>query len=172
MSHDYPNLLTDALRARQVLAAWYIRHCRHIIEVGGWRNPISEYSVGAHETITVIDPLIDDLASSDGRAIVRHIRGKIEDYQPSGDEDALVMLGFEGWGHLDRECILRLLRRVRVTVLEASTSHPPAQASIREIIERDDLCVRVQLFMTAGGAGVDPAWRFKARSFYVLDRKE
>src|SRR2546426_11697428 len=71
---------TDAFRTRYVLAAHFVRHARHIVEIGGYRdNVITNFLTGAHESVTVysldaeFDPLErDSLNGTPCRG--RHIR--------------------------------------------------------------------------------------------------
>jgi hypothetical protein len=53
----------DAFKSRYVLAAHHLRHCRHIVEIGGYRTPISSFLRSQHESVTTIDPYIKPLAA-------------------------------------------------------------------------------------------------------------
>jgi hypothetical protein len=53
----------DAFRSRYVLAAHHLRGCRHVVEIGGYRTPISTFLHGHHESVTTIDPYVRPYAS-------------------------------------------------------------------------------------------------------------
>lgn len=53
----------DSFKSRYVLAAHHLRGCRHIVEVGGYRTPISSFLNGHHLSVTTIDPYIRPYAS-------------------------------------------------------------------------------------------------------------
>jgi len=181
---DFTYLNAEALRTRQLLAAHFVRKCRHVLEIGGGENPITRWLALLadnfedvdgwkwHKLVTVVDPVIAPWENEQIEGVpwvVRHLQMRIEDYQPRGDEDGLVMLGFEGEGHCDIEVVCRLIEKARVTVIEASCNHMPALRAIGDILSRDIHPVTVHLATTYRGAGVPEAHPFCERNFYVLD---
>ncbi len=186
MTSDFSYLSTPTLRTRQVLAAYFVRKCRHVLEIGGGRNPITRWLASLadnfevvdgwkwHKIVTVVDPAIEPWEEEPVEGvpwIVRHLPIRIEDYRPRGDEDGLVMLGFEGDGHCDLEVVCRLIAAARVTVIEASGRHAPAAAAIGRILARHIHPVAVHLATTYRGAGVPESHPFCERNFYVLEAR-
>lgn len=133
---------TEALRTRYVLAAHFVRECRHVIEIGGYRgNVITSFLRGQHEQVTVfsLDEEFEPLEREELNGApcrVRHIR----DFFQSHVETALkanaslgvVVLGLELHGDLPP--LLALLKRSQVVVLEASADYPPGVAVMDEIL--------------------------------------
>jgi hypothetical protein len=178
---DSPILESEPLRSRQALAAYYVQWAEHILEVGGGANPITDYLLRAPRSVTVVDPVTEPRKADSWRGLpcrVRHLRLRVEDYRPDGRLDALVMLGFEGFGHVDRGAVVRLLALARWVVIEASAGHAPAQRSIGALLAAPGLwrdgryAVLAHLLMACEGAGVPPGYRFARREFWALKAGE
>lgn len=92
-----PHLASPAAALRQVLAAHAVRHCTHIVEIGGAGLPITGFLTHHPASVTVIDPKIpayeaDTLNGAPCR--LRHVAAKLQEVeiapaQPYG----LVLLG-------------------------------------------------------------------------------
>ncbi len=133
---------TEALRTRYVLAAHFVRQCRHIIEIGGYReNVITGFLHGCHETVTVFSldeeftPL--ERAELNGSPCrVRHIRDYFQSHAELASlaetDFGLVVLGLEIQGNLAP--FLQLVRRSRITVLEVAQDHPPGIVALEQIL--------------------------------------
>lgn len=77
-----PHLASEAAPVRQVLAAYALADCPHIVEVGGAGLPLTQFLHGQHESITVIDPKIEPYTAEtwQGRHCrIRHIARKLLD---------------------------------------------------------------------------------------------
>lgn len=92
-----PHLAGAAAGLRQVLAAHAVRHCPHIVEIGGAGLPITGFLTHQPASVTVIDPKIppheaDTLNGAPCR--LRHIAAKLQQVElaPPGPY-ALVLLG-------------------------------------------------------------------------------
>ena len=48
----------ECAHSRYVIAAYQLRECAHIIEIGGVKTTIDQFVTGSFESITVIDPFI------------------------------------------------------------------------------------------------------------------
>ncbi len=134
---------TEPLRARYVLAAHFVRECRHIIEIGGYRdNLITRFLLSHHDSVTVFSldeeftPLVRaELNGAPCR--VRHIRGYFQAHpeliEATAEDLGLIVLGLELQGEL--EPFIDLARRTRITVLEVAQDHPPGIAALEHILE-------------------------------------
>ena len=60
-TRSYPDmnyLLTEGAMSRYVLAAHYVRDCQSVIEIGGFKTPITRFLTRVPEQVLVVDPLI------------------------------------------------------------------------------------------------------------------
>lgn len=93
-----PHLLGPAAPLRQVLAAHAVRHCHHVIEIGGAGLPITGFLHHRPASVTVIDPKIPAFAAETlggAPCRVRHLAAKLQQVSltPSAEPFALVLLG-------------------------------------------------------------------------------
>lgn len=89
---DWPYLDTKPFEMRCVMAAAHLKPCINILEIGGYRTPISDYFEPGQHQVTVIDPRIDEYESYG----VKHIKGFWQDhYFPSGPSWGFLCLGLE-----------------------------------------------------------------------------
>lgn len=169
---DYPHLLNNTMRARQALAAFYLAECVHVLEVGGWKTPVDEHlaRMNSGARVTCVDPFVDAAELRSWGRVYRRLRCGLETYEAQGDEDALCMLGFEGFRHVDRDCVLAWCGRVRRIVVEASAGHAPAQQSIGEICALPAFRTTTHITLHCRGEGIPIDYRFGVREFRVLQR--
>ena len=148
---------TDPLRTRYVLAAYFVRACPDVVEIGGYRgNVITAFLHGHHQSVTVFsldeefEPL--QLAELNGAPCrVRHVRDYFQsrpDLIPASSVGlGLVILGLELHGEL--EPVLQLMRRARVCVLEVALDHPPGITAMDQILDavpaRTACCIDLDL---------------------------
>ena len=95
----------DAFKSRYVLAAHHLRHCRHIVEIGGYRTPISSFLRSQHLSVTTIDPYIAPLAAdtlNGAPCRVRHLPMMFEDYVLTGEEDCFLYIGLDYYDEENR----------------------------------------------------------------------
>ena len=89
----------SSFKSRYVIAAHYLRKCTHIVEVGGYRTPITGFLKSQnHKSVTVLDPYIKPLAEdtlNGAPCKVRHLPMLFEDYKLRGDEDCFVYMGLD-----------------------------------------------------------------------------
>ena len=57
---DMNYLLSEGARARYVLAAHYVRDQPQIVEIGGFKTPITAFLTRIPERVLVVDPLISE----------------------------------------------------------------------------------------------------------------
>ncbi len=92
-----PHLAGAAAALRQVLAAHAVRHCPHVVEIGGAGLPITGFLTHQPASVTVIDPKIPAYAAdtlNGAPCRLRHIAAKLQEVvlAPPGPY-ALVLLG-------------------------------------------------------------------------------
>lgn len=113
---EWKYLDSEAFRTRYVLAAHFLRECRTIIEIGGYKTPIDEFLTHDFESVLVLDPLVADPAAVDPR--VRRIRQEYQqfDFSPyEGLDYGLVLIGFD---FTPTEQLAALVRQAKVLVVE------------------------------------------------------
>lgn len=92
-----PHLASPAAALRQVLAAHAVRHCPHIVEIGGAGLPITGFLTHRPTSVTVIDPKIpaheaDMLNGAPCR--LRHLAAKLQEVELApASPYGLVLLG-------------------------------------------------------------------------------
>ena len=106
----------DAFKSRYVLAAYHLRSCKNILEVGGYRTPISSFLFSRHESVTTVDPYVKPLAADELNGApcrVRHVPMLLEDYEMRGDEDCFVFMGLDYYDEKNMPLCSRLRDLVR-----------------------------------------------------------
>lgn len=177
---DMDYLSTEAAQTRCVLAAHFVRDCPHVVEIGGFRTPISLYLTGAHESVTVLDPLMREYEArslNGAPCEVRHLPKSFQETDlewPQGSY-GLVMLGSSlkhfssepveqerQWGRL-----ARLVSDSRVAVIEGAVDWPLGLAALERLAALPSMTTRVRLDMDLRGSpGVDT--EHHRRRFLVL----
>jgi hypothetical protein len=142
---------TDALRSRYVLAAYFVRHARHIVEIGGYRdNVITNFLSGPHESVTVysLDAEFDPLESDNLNGVqcrVRHVRDYFQNHEHPAEGLAVVALGLELHGAL--EPFYDLVRRADTAVVEVGIDHQ-ANAQLLSLLRANvELRLKCQINM-------------------------
>jgi len=140
---------TEAFRSRYVLAAHFVRHASHIVEVGGYRdNLITNFLTGRHESVSVfsLDAEFEpaDRDSLNGAPCrVRHIRDYFQNHPHPTDNLAVVALGLEIHGGID--AFDGLIRDATTTVVEIPVDHQPSVECLNALLARVPLRVRCQI---------------------------
>ena len=91
------HLAGPGAQVRQALAAHFVRAIPHVVEIGGFLNPISDYLARDAACVWVVDPKIAPHSwVAAGGCEVRHIAAKHQavDFRDLPRPYALVMLGF------------------------------------------------------------------------------
>ena len=172
-------LLTPEAAVRQVLAAYYVRGCPHVVEIGGYKVPITKYLLGQHESVTVIDPQVDAFEADiwNGRECrIRHLPNRYQDTQLELPERSygLVLLGLalrhfssndvdSEWGRLSA-----LARGAQVVVAEYCVGWEHAEGDYARLKQEGQLRARLELELTLPEhPRMDPRWA--PRKLCVLD---
>jgi hypothetical protein len=173
---------TEALQMRYVLAAHFLKDCKHVVEIGGYRrNAITHFLTGHHDSVTVfsLDAEFEECERdtlNGAPCMVKHIRDYFQGhYQPVG-EFGLVALGLEVQGSLAP--FYELVRGAAVSVIEIAIDHQPSLECLNLIIDNAKLRVRchVNLDFSANEPSLREELRdtnmntpFWKRSLYVFE---
>lgn len=138
-----PHLAGPAAPLRQVLAAHAVRHCPHVIEIGGAGLPITGFLQHRPASVTVIDPKIPAFAAetlSGAPCRVRHLAAKLQQVPlaPPAAPFALVLLGLS-LKPFGREAaippeLLALARQADVLVIDYALDLDRAQGLIGALL--------------------------------------
>lgn len=165
---DMDYLLSEAAQARCVIAAQVLRHCPHIIEIGGFTTPISQFLTGQHRSVTVIDPLMrayssDSLNGAPCR--VRHIPQIFQSVDIEVPERyGFVMLGVslkhfnEHPDQAEQEWmqLSGLVQGAQLAVIESAIDWPLGRQALEKLAALPGVRVRTQLDLDlSGNPGMD-----------------
>ncbi len=142
---DMNYLLSEGAISRYVIAAHYMRPCSVVVEIGGFKTPISRFLTHNPARVMVVDPLIEDYQGDRlyGRPCqIEHLRTTFQkhDFDLEAGQYGLVLLGASMKYFSDEperraqewDKLSALVAGARVAVLE----HPVEWPLGREIVER------------------------------------
>ncbi|MDP9171003.1 MAG: hypothetical protein M3N54_10335 [Acidobacteriota bacterium] len=142
-------LASEVFRVRSVIAAHYLRGCRHVIEIGGYKTPIDQFLTHDCESVTVVDPLVEPFASGSVKRVAADYRAFDFSFAPAG-EYGLVMLGFD----LPlSDNLFRLVDGSRTTIIEFP-EHPDwmqSRHSFDTLLENTHLTLQVKMHLDLAG---------------------
>jgi hypothetical protein len=139
-----PHLAGGAAPVRQVIAAYALAACQHIVEIGGAGLPLTAFLHAEHASITVIDPKIEphEAKAWQGKpCLVRHIARKLR------DEDAdlvrpglgVALLGLSlkpfGSGKAISPALVRLCAAAERVVIEYAVSLERPVGQLPELLQ-------------------------------------
>lgn len=145
---DLPHLSGPAAAIRQVLAAYFVRGCPHVLEIGGHKRPITGYLTHAPLSVTSIDPKTAEYEAEElnGQPCrVRHIARKFQevelDYAPRSY--GLVLLGYslKPFGRREPlgELMFSLVDNAGVVVIDYALELERAASQVPAILSRPTL---------------------------------
>jgi hypothetical protein len=166
-------MASEVFQARYLVAASYLRHCSHILEIGGCSTPITNYLRDAHASVTVVDPLVEPMQAetlNDRPCVVRHIPQRLEDYTPTGRENGFIVLGMP---YLPLERVLGIMRGCEVSVLEFPVAFLPSCLMFKAVLESGhfDVAARIVFDLSQNDIGglSDPS--MTVRHLFVLKKR-
>ncbi|CAH1679040.1 conserved hypothetical protein [Hyphomicrobiales bacterium] len=172
-----PHLVSPPAAVRQVLAAYAVRHCVHIVEIGGAGLPITGFLTNRPETVTVIDPKIPEFSATTLNGApcrVRHRAAKLQEVEiaPAAPY-ALVLLGlslkpFGALGATPPE-LLTLAAGADVLVIDYALELERAQGQIGALTATRLAPPTIDLSLTINNAAMR-ASGFDRRRFLAFDR--
>lgn len=137
------HLAGPGAQVRQALAAHFVRPIPHVVEIGGYLNPISDHLFHDVSSIRVIDPKIGPATwISAGGCEVRHIRAKYQavDFSDLPSPYALVILGYSMKPYGQRAAVdpslLSLVDGARRLVVEWADALERAASQVPVLIDR------------------------------------
>ena len=170
----------DAFKSRYILAAHHLRHCKHIVEIGGYRTPISEFLRSRHESVTTIDPYIKPLAAdtlNGAPCTVRHLPMMFEDYRLKGHEDCFLYIGLDYYDEHNRpNCgqLKEIVHGFQTVVVDYAARYPQGAACFQalELPSAFDRVASVLLEVEGNNWGdLSGSWLptgLTTRAFYAL----
>jgi len=183
---EWSYLATPAFQTRYILASWYLERYPDVVEIGGYRTPITTFFRTPKRSVTVLDPRIvpaesDTVAGSPCR--VRHLPLMFQDFDGWPERYGLALLGldfelYELTRRRRREVLDRfeaVVRRADRIVIEVARDWP-ASRWLADWVEKTtgfDRVLQVTLDLK-GDLGIDlsGSWPpFFRRTLVVLDRQ-
>ncbi|OYW67956.1 MAG: hypothetical protein B7Z40_04790 [Bosea sp. 12-68-7] len=160
-----PHLAGAAAALRQVLAAHAVRHCPHVVEIGGAGLPITGFLTHRPASVTVVDPKIPAYAAdtlNGAPCRLRHIAAKLQEVAlaPPG-RYALVLLGlslkpFGRRGAVPPE-LLALAAGATVLVIDYARELERAQGQIGALMATRSDAPAIDLELTINDAALRAA---------------
>lgn len=160
---EWKYLWSEAFKSRYVLAAHLLKGCKHIIEIGGYRTPITDFLLlddGEIDSVSVYDPKLTDTRNEwfggrCGQVRIDHYPVPWKATGPVRDLPqnlGLAMLGLEL--HLSEECwtsLFRMIQAAQRTVIEYPIAHPHSITQYARILKETGARVVFQVTMDLAG---------------------
>jgi hypothetical protein len=173
---DLPHLSGPAAAIRQVLAAYFVRDCPHVIEIGGHAGPITGYLTHHPLSVLSVDPKTAPFEAEmlNGHPCrVRHIARKFQeiDYNYAPRSYGLVMLGYSlkplGKREPLDQLLFSLIDNAETVVIEYAPELERAASQVPAIISRPTVKVHCnfELILNDDAIAGSP---YAKRQFYVL----
>lgn len=129
---EWKYLWSEAFKSRSVLAAYFVRNCKHIVEIGGYKTPISSF-LSPDKKVLVLDPRTDPYSSEN----INHIQIGFEQWNDIVDEPyGVVILGIEL--HMDElawQKLYKLIEGSEVAVIEVPIEHIHSVNQFNKILQ-------------------------------------
>ena len=132
-------LYSEPFKTRYVLSAYFLKECEEIIEIGGFKTPITDF-VGGKKTI-VVDPLIEPIHTETSQ----HLAITFDNY-------GVLMLGLdvimpeEGWTKL-----YKLISGSSITVLETPLDYAPSLVQLNSILRNTNKKTKISFMLDLTG---------------------
>jgi hypothetical protein len=173
---DLPHLSGPAAAIRQVLAAHFVRHCPHVVEIGGHIRPITPYLTHRPLSVLSVDPKTDPYQSDTLHGFpcdVRHLDRKFQDvkFEYSPGSYGLVLLGYslKPFGQRDSlgELLFSLIDNANIVVLEFPPELDRASSQVSQILARPGLHIECSLEIVLDDEAIRGS-AYARRMFYVI----
>lgn len=134
-NREWPYLTSEVLKTRYAIVAYLLRDYATIVEIGGYKTPISDFVSG--KKIIVIDPKI--AAKKDSN--VTHLSIKLQNWDEKEIENskyALIILGMDlrDMDDIAWEKLFSLINNATAVILEFSSSYKLAQQQFNSICKK------------------------------------
>jgi hypothetical protein len=142
------HLAGPAAPVRQLLAAYFVRDCPHIVEIGGHLTPVTPFLIHHPESVLVVDPKVvpREEAELRGRPCrVRHVARKFQEltFDLAPYTYGLVMLGYSLKRAGGREALgsklIDLVDQARIVVIEWALQLERAALQVPHLLNRPGL---------------------------------
>lgn len=180
---SYPEmayLLSEAAQARYVLAAHYVSDCEKIVEIGGFKTPITKFLTTTPKSILVLDPKIEEFHTDylyGSPCQVDHIATTFQrfDFNLQKYSYGLVLLGCSIKHFGDEEetkntqwtKLVDLVDRAQITVLEFAVDWAPGRDTVDALTCKTTTRTKVQFDLDLSDSH-DMDTPYKKRRFLVL----
>jgi predicted O-methyltransferase YrrM len=137
---DWAYLYSTPFKIRYVVASYFLRNCRNIIEIGGYKTPITEFLQHNYRQSISVDPLIEPLDNQKVKHIAKDYREV--DFAPYMNEYGLVILGMElPWD----EKLWELARRAKTIIIGYPVDWEKSKKLFEKIQDEVPLEITTQL---------------------------
>ncbi len=145
---DIPHLAAPVLTARHALAAHFLRGCEHIVEIGGYKLPITGFLTHHPKSVLSVDPKMKPLEEAELKGApcrVRHLAQKFQ--QVSFDLEpfsyGLVILGYSlkpyGERQPDSDQLFDLIDNAARSVIDYMIDLERPEAQLPQLLGRGTL---------------------------------
>jgi hypothetical protein len=173
---NLPHLSGPAADIRQVLAAYFVRDCPHVVEIGGNGRPITGYLAHRPQSVLSVDPKMAPFEAEmlNGHPCrVRHIARKFQeiDYDYAPRSYSLILLGCSLKPFGEREplaaLLFSLIDNAQTVVIEYAPELERAASQAPAIIGRPSVRIycSFELVLNDDAIAGSP---YAKRQFYVL----
>lgn len=145
---EWKYLWSEPFKSRSVLAAYFVRNCNTVIEIGGYKTPISSF-LPSNKKCIVLDPRTESFESEN----VKHLQINFEDWNDVPEQPfGLVILGIElhmqedGWQKL-----FALIEKSEITVIEVPIEHIHSVNQFNRILENTSKKVDSKILLDLSG---------------------
>jgi hypothetical protein len=158
---DWPYLCLEIFKLRQVIAAYWLKDCEEIVEIGGYKVPMSEFVT---QKITVIDPLVE--ARSDDR--VTHLPITFQNWSGSVPNNfGLVILGFDLIMELDHwKRLYGMINTCKAAVIETPIDYEPSIKQFSVLLNNTNKKISQQVLLDLSGNEITT--KFVRRRMHLL----
>ncbi len=143
--HDIPHLLSPVLLGRHALAAHFLRHCEHIVELGGHKEPITPFLMHEPKSVLSMDPKMDPLEAEllHGKPCrIRHVASKFQvvDFDLEPFTYGFLILGYSVKGHgeerPDSELLFQLVDNAKCVVIDHVIDFERSETQLPNVLNR------------------------------------
>lgn len=170
---EWAYLETEAFQSRYATAAFLLRDCTEIVEIGGYKTPISGWTA-PHQFVTVIDPLTPPHT----KGLAKHLPISFQDWDKNlqaPENFGLLILGMDlqGFSENDWNTLYTLIDRAQRVVIGFPTSWKPSKKQFQKILEHTGKKIALQMqfdFSNNDFSQLKNSWPPRTiRALYVLD---
>jgi hypothetical protein len=170
-SKEWVYLYSKAFKSRSAVAAYYLKDCQEIIEIGGFKTPISDFVTG--KIVSVIDPLIPP--KQEGGVTHYPVVWREWLKEPITSCYGVLILGFhlEGMCGEDWRRLYTMVNDSKITVIEFPRDFSPSADQVNELLQNTTKHITVKINLDFSGSDLGDlteSWPpYEKRTLYVLE---